>query len=127
MAVVSVSSVYYHRHTQPSTVQAMPCRQDQNRGCATNPCSINAGRIIPLWNLRSTHQKGAQRMAITDTTGSEQNPQSARRNDFSGAQISRLFLLLPEDLSASNYSGAANALQSNLRCDRPASRSALFL
>ncbi len=39
---------------------------------------------------------------------SEQNPQSARRNNVSGEQISRWFLLLSENLSASNYPGAAN-------------------
>src|SRR6266446_7751391 len=39
----------------------------------------------------------------------EQNPQSARRNNFSGEQISRWFLLLSENLSASNYPGAACA------------------
>src|SRR5262249_22232552 len=38
----------------------------------------------------------------------EQNPQSARRNNFPGEQISRRFLLLSENLSASNYPGAAN-------------------
>jgi hypothetical protein len=38
----------------------------------------------------------------------EQNPQSARRNNFPGEQISRWFLLLSEDLSASNYPGAAH-------------------
>lgn len=37
----------------------------------------------------------------------KQNPQSARRNNFSGEQISWGFLLLPENLSASNYPGAA--------------------
>jgi NADPH:quinone reductase-like Zn-dependent oxidoreductase len=37
----------------------------------------------------------------------EQNPQSARRNNFPGEQISRRFLLLSENLSASNYPGAA--------------------
>jgi hypothetical protein len=37
----------------------------------------------------------------------EQNPQSARRNNVSGEQISRWFLLLSENLSASNYPGAA--------------------
>src|SRR5262245_22224998 len=37
----------------------------------------------------------------------EQNPQSARRNNSPGGQISRWFLLLSEDLSASNYPGAA--------------------
>src|SRR3989442_10419139 len=37
----------------------------------------------------------------------KQNPQSARRNNFPGGQISRWFLLLSEHLSASNYPGAA--------------------
>jgi aerobic carbon-monoxide dehydrogenase large subunit len=37
----------------------------------------------------------------------KQNPQSARRNNFPGEQISRRFLLLSENLSASNYPGAA--------------------
>ena len=37
----------------------------------------------------------------------QQNPQSARRNNFPGEQISRRFLLLSENLSASNYPGAA--------------------
>ena len=41
--------------------------------------------------------------------GTEQNPQSARRNNFSGEQISRWFLLLSENLSASNYPGVATA------------------
>src|SRR5882672_5130338 len=39
----------------------------------------------------------------------EQNPQSARRNNFQGEQIPRWFLLLSENLSASNYPGAAFA------------------
>ena len=39
--------------------------------------------------------------------GTEQNPQSARRNNFSGEQISQWFLLLSANLSASNYPGAA--------------------
>ena len=39
--------------------------------------------------------------------GIEQNPQSARRNNFPGKQISRWFLLLSEKLSASHYPGAA--------------------
>src|SRR6266699_1104936 len=43
----------------------------------------------------------------------KQNPQSARRNNFPGEQISRwfqfrLFQLLSENLSASNYPGAAD-------------------
>ena len=38
----------------------------------------------------------------------QQNPQSARRNNFPGEQISRRFLLFSENLSASNYLGAAN-------------------
>src|SRR4051794_15777961 len=42
------------------------------------------------------------------------NPQSSRRNDFSGAQISRLFLLLTEDLSASNYSGTAKSTMAGM-------------
>ena len=37
----------------------------------------------------------------------KQNPQSARRNDFLGEQLSRWFLLLSKNLSASNYPGAA--------------------
>ena len=37
----------------------------------------------------------------------KQNPQSTRRNNFPGGQISRWFLLLSENLSASNYPGAA--------------------
>ncbi len=37
----------------------------------------------------------------------EQNPQSARRNNFPGEQISRWFQFLSENLSASNYPGAA--------------------
>src|SRR5712691_5872024 len=37
----------------------------------------------------------------------KQDPQSARRNNSLGGQISRWFLLLSEDLSASNYPGAA--------------------
>jgi hypothetical protein len=37
----------------------------------------------------------------------EQNPQNARRNNFPSEQISRWFLLLSENLSASNYPGAA--------------------
>ena len=40
----------------------------------------------------------------------KQNPQSARRNDFLGEQISRWFLLLSKNLSASNYSGAAGSV-----------------
>jgi hypothetical protein len=38
----------------------------------------------------------------------QQNPQSARRNNFPGEQKSRWFLLLSEHLSASNYPGAAS-------------------
>ncbi len=37
----------------------------------------------------------------------QQNPQSARRNNSPGEQISRWFLRLAENLSASNYPGAA--------------------
>jgi hypothetical protein len=37
----------------------------------------------------------------------KQNPQSRRRNPFPGGQISQWFRLLPENLSASNYPGAA--------------------
>jgi hypothetical protein len=37
----------------------------------------------------------------------EQNPQNARRNNFPGDQISRWLLLLAENLSTSNYPGAA--------------------
>jgi hypothetical protein len=40
----------------------------------------------------------------------KQNPQSARRNNFSGEQIFRWVLLLSENLSASNYPGAAHSL-----------------
>jgi hypothetical protein len=39
----------------------------------------------------------------------EQNPKSVRRNNFLRGQISRWFLLLSENLSASNYPGAAFA------------------
>src|SRR2546423_5005265 len=39
--------------------------------------------------------------------GYEQNPQSARRNNSPGGQISRRLLRLSENLSASNYPGAA--------------------
>ena len=39
---------------------------------------------------------------------SKQNPQSVRRNNFPGAQIPQWFLLLSENLSASNYPGAAS-------------------
>src|SRR2546426_7408007 len=47
--------------------------------------------------------------------GYQQNPQSARRNNFPGEQISRWFQrrwfqLLSENLSASNYPGAAYLL-----------------
>src|SRR6267143_701188 len=38
----------------------------------------------------------------------EQNPQSTRRNNFPGGQISRWFLLHSKNLSASNYPGAAH-------------------
>jgi hypothetical protein len=34
--LVSALCVYYHRHTPPSFVQAVPCYQDQNRDCANN-------------------------------------------------------------------------------------------
>ena len=37
----------------------------------------------------------------------EQHPQSARQNNFPGEQLSRGFLLLSENLSVSNYPGAA--------------------
>src|SRR4029434_9411033 len=37
----------------------------------------------------------------------QQNPQSARRNNVPGEQISRRFLLLSGNLSASNYPGPA--------------------
>jgi hypothetical protein len=40
----------------------------------------------------------------------KQNPQSARRNNFPGEQIARRFLFLLENLSASNYPGAAKTL-----------------
>jgi hypothetical protein len=40
----------------------------------------------------------------------EQSPQSARRNNCPGEQISRWFLVRSENLSASNYPGAAYAL-----------------
>jgi hypothetical protein len=40
----------------------------------------------------------------------QQNPQNARRNNFPGDQISRWLLLLAENLSASNYPGAAYRL-----------------
>src|SRR5207245_3685899 len=40
----------------------------------------------------------------------EQHPQSARRNKFLGEHISRWFLLLSADLSASHDPGAANSL-----------------
>src|SRR6266702_4581566 len=45
-----------------------------------------------------------------DAAYAKQNPQSARRNNFPGEQISRRFLLLSENLSASNYPDAANSL-----------------
>jgi hypothetical protein len=44
---------------------------------------------------------------IGNHTHYEQNPQNARRNNFPGEQISRQFLLLSENLSASNYPGSA--------------------
>src|SRR6266568_3689456 len=40
----------------------------------------------------------------------QQNPQSARRNNFPGEQISRWFQLLSENLFASNYPGAAKSV-----------------
>ena len=40
----------------------------------------------------------------------EQNPQSVRRNNFPGEQIPQWFLLLSENLSASNYPGAAGGV-----------------
>ncbi len=40
----------------------------------------------------------------------KQNPQSARRNNFPGEQISRWFQLLSENLFASNYPGAAKSV-----------------
>jgi Resolvase, N terminal domain len=43
----------------------------------------------------------------------EQNPQSARRNNFPGEQIARRFLLLSKNLSASNYPGAAYSAPAN--------------
>jgi hypothetical protein len=45
----------------------------------------------------------------------EQNPQSARRNNVPGEQISRRFLLLSGNLSASNYPGPASALRGQPR------------
>jgi hypothetical protein len=43
----------------------------------------------------------------------KQNPQSARRNNFPDGHISWWFLLLSENLSASNYPGAATSAASN--------------
>jgi hypothetical protein len=59
----------------------------------------------------------------------EQNPQSARRNNFPGEQISRWFLLLSENFSASSYTGAAYGLSPWLvmqppPADRPGARAA---
>src|SRR6266446_9528269 len=48
-----------------------------------------------------------QQWAYCPCASEKQNPQSARRNNFPGKQISRWFLLLSENLSASNYPGAA--------------------
>jgi hypothetical protein len=61
-------------------------------------------------------RRGARHGLLADLAGlqhddppgqNEQNPQSARRNNFPGEQISRRFLLLSENLSASNYPAAA--------------------
>ncbi len=51
-------------------------------------------------------------IGLSETNTIEQNPQSARRNNFPGKQISRWFQLLSENLSASNYPGAAHWLRS---------------
>jgi hypothetical protein len=48
----------------------------------------------------------------------KQNPQSRRRNPFPGGQISQWFRLLPENLSASNYPGAAYTLADVVRQHR---------
>ena len=48
--------------------------------------------------------------------GHKQNPQSVRRNNFPGEQIPQWFLLLSENLSASNYPGAALPLNP-LECE----------
>src|SRR6266481_6849346 len=51
-----------------------------------------------------------QQWAYCPCASEKQNPQSARRNNFPGKQISRWFLLLSEKLSASHYPGAADCL-----------------
>ena len=48
----------------------------------------------------------------------EQRPQSVRRNNFPGEQIPQWFLLLSENLSASNYPGAACCQLTAGRCCR---------
>jgi len=48
----------------------------------------------------------------------KQNPQSARRNNFPGEQISRGFLLLSENFSALSYPGAARKGADGMRIAR---------
>jgi hypothetical protein len=70
--------------------------------CIVSPCATTwAGRVEGVSDPRQTLDK--------------QNPQSARRNNFQGEQISRWFLLLAENLSASNYPGAADSTLCLLR------------
>ena len=56
--------------------------------------------------LRQPREEPPPRVPDRDKRDKEQNPQSARRNNFLGEQISRWLLLLSENLSASNYPGA---------------------
>jgi hypothetical protein len=70
--------------------------------------SLNAGEVVVRAIGNDLHMDYS---AVGGTTVlaqvEEQNPQSVRRNHFSGEQISREFLLLSEHRSASNYPGAA--------------------
>src|SRR5262244_2031360 len=76
-------------------------REDVRRHCAMPPSDASA----TPWALCL----GARH------PGNKHDPQSARRNNSRGGQISRWFLLLSEDLSASNYPGAAKTEKGDTR------------
>src|SRR5712671_4603575 len=84
------------------------------RACATALGSDRSARAGARWRQcrgagnRTIAPNNLRRHRGDPHRHSEQNPQSARRNNVSGEQISRWFLLLSENLSASNYPGAAS-------------------
>ena len=56
--------------TQPPWGRAVPCPQYHHYEWEPTLGCCHETHIVPLWNIRSTPQKGAQRMAITDNPGS---------------------------------------------------------